>query len=107
VGSQAVAVAEVAPLLGTPGIVDAFPNPFSNETMIRFAVAAEGDVVVDVFDVQGRRVRRVLEGPVAAGAQQVAWDGRDDAGRRVSPGVYFGRVRGADVKGVVRLTVMR
>jgi hypothetical protein len=101
----ATAVAEVesaAPVVG----VSAFPNPLQEETVIRFAAPAAGNVSVDVFDVQGRRVRRVLEGPVAVGAQQAAWDGRDESGELVSPGIYFGRVQGA-AEGVVRLTVVR
>jgi hypothetical protein len=86
--------------------VSAFPNPLQEETVIRFAAPAAGDVSVDVFDVQGRLVRRVLEGLVAVGAQQVVWDGRDEEGQPVSPGLYFGRVQGA-AQGVVRLTVVR
>jgi hypothetical protein len=99
------AVAEVDAVERAEG-VSAFPNPMEEETAIRFAVSAAGEVSVDVFDLQGRRVRRVLEGPVTAGTQQVAWDGRDEKGQRVSPGIYFGRVQGA-VQGVVRLTIVR
>jgi hypothetical protein len=44
-----------------------------------------------VFDVRGARVRRV-DSP--AGATQLSWDGRDDAGRTVPPGIYFARLRG-------------
>jgi len=105
VGAAATSVAAVD-AVEVPVGVAAFPNPFRDETVIRFAAPAAGDVAVDVFDVQGRRVRRVLDGPVATGAQQVAWDGRDEQGQRVSPGIYFGRVQGV-VKGMVRLAVVR
>lgn len=101
----ATAVAEIESVEPAVGVT-AFPNPLQEETAIRFATLAAGDVAVDVFDVQGRRVRRLIEGPVAVGAQQVAWDARDERGQPVSPGIYFGRVQGV-AQGVVRLIVVR
>jgi flagellar hook assembly protein FlgD len=47
---------------------------------------------VEVFDLLGRRVRTLDRGPRAAGAQRVAWDGRDAAGAPVTPGLYHVRV---------------
>jgi hypothetical protein len=95
-------VQSVEPPIG----VSAFPNPMQTETVIRFGAPAPGRVSVDVFDVQGRRVRRLLDGPVAAGVQRAAWDGRDENGELVSPGIYFGRVQGA-AEGTVRMIVVR
>jgi hypothetical protein len=47
------------------------------------------DVRLDVVDVAGRRERRLLAGRVPAGTTTLVWDGRDDAGRSLSPGVHF------------------
>ncbi len=49
-------------------------------------------VSVDVLDLAGRRIRRLHDGPVEIGLYTQVWDGRDDAGRRVAPGIYLGRV---------------
>lgn len=84
------------------------PNPFipsiSGETLIRFRVgpdspdaragAAGGarDVAVAIYDVSGRLVRRLLDGPRAPGEHTAAWDGRDDRGIAVATGVYYYRV---------------
>ena len=35
---------------------------------------------------------RLLDGPAVAGSHFVRWDGRDDQGSRVSPGIYFLRL---------------
>jgi hypothetical protein len=72
----------------------ASPNPFGASTTLRFALADEGAVQLDLFDVGGRHVRRLLDGLHSAGHGQVTWDGRDDRGRDVPPGVYFARLVG-------------
>jgi flagellar hook assembly protein FlgD len=49
-----------------------------------------------VYDVSGRLVRTLVDGRVEAGRHEVAWDGRDQGGRRTASGVYFYRLQGAD-----------
>jgi hypothetical protein len=65
------------------------PNPFSDETSVRFAVPEAGTVSLDVFDVTGRRVARLVDGLLPAGSHVARWDGRDAAGSRVASGVYL------------------
>lgn len=101
-----VAVADAAPD-GPRRPLAAFPNPFRTGTDVRFEVAAAEHVVLDVFDVAGRRVRRLVDGILAPGEQHVAWDGRNEAGAVVSPGVYFGRIDHDGVHESVRLTLTR
>jgi flagellar hook assembly protein FlgD len=70
----------------------AFPNPFDDRTSLRFALESNArNVRIEVYDVQGRRVRTLLDGPVTRGAHVVGWDSRDDTGARVAAGVYFAR----------------
>lgn len=68
------------------------PNPFNPRTVIRYEVAHTGDVSLVVYDVTGRAVRRLVSGLVIEGPHSVDWDGRNDAGDRVSSGVYFYRL---------------
>ena len=49
-----------------------------------------------VFDVAGRRVRRLFGGRPGDGAVQLVWDGRADDARRVPAGIYFARVLSPD-----------
>ena len=69
------------------------PNPFNPETVIRFALARESRVRLEVFDVVGQRVRTLVAERLPAGAHQVLWDGRGEIGERVSSGVYFCRLQ--------------
>jgi hypothetical protein len=66
-----------------------FPNPFNPETTIRFDLPEAGTVALNVFDVTGRRVRRLLSGQMPAGAHRLIWNGQNDDGRSAESGVYF------------------
>ncbi len=78
------------------------PNPFNPRTDISFELPAPGPVILEIFDVTGRRVRRLISGDrYAAGSHQVAWDGNDDSGKAQSSGIYLYRVHatGQSLKG--------
>ncbi len=93
-----------------------FPNPFPNAkvqaTCIWFDLRVQSDVQLDVFDMRGNHVVRILPGrglgtTIPAGRwgraaegsnsgcdERLTWDGRADDGRDVPPGVYIIRFRG-------------
>jgi hypothetical protein len=71
------------------------PNPFATGTVVRFRLSEPARVTLNVYDVAGRRVRRVLAPRwLGTGGHETVWDGRDDRGRRVPSGVYYLRLGG-------------
>jgi hypothetical protein len=80
----------------------AAPNPFVQDVV--FAGPATENARIRIHDVRGRVVR-TLTGNGADGALSVAWDGRDDAGRPVSAGIYLARVEAAN--GTASMKVVR
>ncbi len=70
-----------------------YPNPFNPETTIGFDLPSSADALLEVFDVAGQLQRVLLAGRMEGGRHHVAWDGRDDEGRRVGSGVYLYRLR--------------
>jgi flagellar hook assembly protein FlgD len=73
-----------------------------------YQVSTPGDVVdIKVFDLAGRLVRTLANGPQAPGYHFVMWDGRDDQGAGIRKGIYFVRARvGTQVKHV-QVTMVR
>ena len=67
-------------------VISAWPNPFRSSIMLQCS-AHSG---IRVYDLTGRLVRRL---DTSSGA--VVWDGRNDGGLRLGPGVYFIRVNDA------------
>jgi hypothetical protein len=68
------------------------PNPFGPLTTIAYRLETELPVSLSVFDAGGRRVRALISATQAPGEYSARWDGRDDAGRDLGPGVYFYRL---------------
>jgi hypothetical protein len=69
------------------------PNPFRSRTRIGFDVPEAAPVALVIYDVQGRKVRTIVDGLVAAGRHVVEWDGRDGDDHAVASGVYLCRIR--------------
>jgi hypothetical protein len=86
------------------------PNPFNPTTRIAYALPAETGtipVALDVYDVSGRLVRTLVDGPGKPGAHVVSWDGTDAAGRPVASGVYFYRLRWNGQEDAKRMVLIR
>ncbi len=102
-GAPVVTSAPGAQRLAAPA-----PSPFRDATTISFDVARTGRAALEILDVTGRRVVRLLDGDrVAAGTHRVRWDGRDERGARVSPGIYFVRLTGAQGTETRKVSVLR
>ena len=91
--------------------IASWPNPFDASATISFEVPVglprETRIVLRVYDVAGRCLRTVVDGPRPGGRQTVQWDGRGDDGVEVPAGVYFYQVEvgGERVRG--RVVVVR
>ena len=69
---------------------DSYPNPFNPAVVIPLDLATDAaEVSLTVYDVLGRRVRQVWDGPLGAGTHRFTWDGCDAAGKGVAAGVYI------------------
>lgn len=88
------AVEAVAPPPSAPGLSLAQnrPNPGGPGTEIGYALPGPSRVRLIIYDVRGRAVRDLVSGDRPAGPGVARWDGRDAAGQRVAPGVYFYRL---------------
>lgn len=70
-----------------------YPNPFNPETSIRFQLARDSEVRLEVFSITGQRVRSLISSKLPAGAYRITFDGRDDAGRPLASGLYLYKLR--------------
>ncbi len=69
-----------------------FPHPAVTPVTLRIETAAMSSVSLTVYDLLGRRIRTVLDDQRPAGIHAVTWDGRNELGGRVSPGMYIVRM---------------
>ena len=70
-----------------------YPNPFNSSTTIRYRIEEPGRVRLEIFDVQGKKVKTLADGYTGLGVYQVEWDGADASGKPVATGVYIVRLQ--------------
>jgi hypothetical protein len=87
-----------------PGI----PNPFSSVTSVRYDLPVAARVDLEVFDVSGRLVRRLIDHrPTEPGRHTALWGGRNESGQPVGPGIYFCRLSAGSKSQIQRLVLLR
>ena len=93
-GEQMTAV--MTPTIARPAqyrLGDSYPNPFNPAVVIPLDLATDAaQVSLTVYDVLGRRVRQLWQGPLGAGVHRFTWDGHDEVGKGVAAGGYIYKV---------------
>jgi len=86
-------------LIGLPRAVSLaqnYPNPFNSATTIEYALRSASGVVLEVYDLSGQRVLKLVDHFHDEGRYTVSWDGLDKAGNPLSSGVYLMRLQALD-----------
>jgi poly-gamma-glutamate capsule biosynthesis protein CapA/YwtB (metallophosphatase superfamily) len=87
-----------------------FPNPFNPETgptSLSFNLESGARVVVEIFDLKGKRVKVLTDADYQAGEQQLSWDGRNTKGEIVGSGVYFYQLKTPDIRQIKKCILLR
>ncbi len=69
-----------------------YPNPFNPETTIKYALAEQGNVKLDIYNSKGQLVKTLVNDVQTPGFKSVIWNGKDNQGKKVSSGIYFYRL---------------
>jgi hypothetical protein len=73
-----------------------YPNPFNPSTAIKYYLPEKMDVTLEVYDLTGRLITRLVDERQEPGLHSVEWRGLDATGREVSAGVYIYRLQSGD-----------
>ncbi len=74
------------------GLEPPHPNPADGAARLGLSLSRAGLARLELFGADGARVRTLVNAELAAGPHEVVWDGRDDTGRAMAPGLYFARL---------------
>lgn len=83
------------------------PNPFNLSTAIEFTLPHSEKVSLIIYSVTGQKVRELVSGNLTAGEHTAVWDGRDNAGRPVSSGVYLTRLCTGQAAAMRRMVLLK
>ncbi len=91
--------------IGTTALLGIRPNPFVSSTRIDFELSTPGPAALDVYDVRGRLVIRLMARTIGAGRHEAMWDGRGSPTHAAAHGIYF--VRLATPKGLLSIKLIK
>ena len=81
-------------ILGTAApVLGAWPNPFNPRVDLAWELAAPTRIDLEIYDLRGRLVRRLLQGSPVSERDHVTWNGTDQTGRTLPSGVYLVKVQ--------------
>jgi hypothetical protein len=89
------------------GLYAAHPNPFNPSTTVPFELEGRGRVFIQVYDVNGKLTRTLLNEVKSAGKHEIAWDGRNDTGEAVASGVYFVKMKAGRFTAVQKAVLVK
>jgi predicted acyl esterase len=98
---------ETAPAGGELRLLGVHPNPSQARATLRFSLAGPERLRVDVYDMGGRQVSRLVDAVYGTGQHAVTWTGLDRAGRVVPSGVYLLRVSSKDNVFITKALLLR
>ncbi|HNW55822.1 MAG TPA: FlgD immunoglobulin-like domain containing protein, partial [bacterium] len=69
------------------------PTRVGNNVNVRFETKSRDITTIDVYNIKGQKVRTIVNSNLSVGQHQLIWNGHTDAGKPVSSGMYFFRMK--------------
>jgi flagellar hook assembly protein FlgD len=88
-------------------LIVGYPNPFTLVTHIEYEIQKTGQVQARVSDIYGKNIKTLVSGTRQAGRYRLTWNGENDSGERVSPGVYYCTLWTGDKTGTLKLILIK
>lgn len=73
-----------------------YPNPFNSSTLIKYALKKDVNVLINIYNVLGQKIKTLVDEYQNAGYKSIIWDGTNDNGKAVSSGIYFYKIIAGD-----------
>jgi len=83
------------------------PNPFNPVTTIRYDLPEDAMVNITIYDMIGRRIKTLIKNEQATGYRTVVWDGCNDAGLPVSPGLYLYTIKAGNYVQTKKMVLLK
>lgn len=84
-----------------------FPNPFQQQTSIRYHLSKRSDVSLVVYNALGQEIKTIVQSTQSPGSFEATWDGKDTQGLAAPSGIYFYRLLADDFQATGRMTLIR
>lgn len=96
---------QIVPSVGLE--VHNYPNPFNPETTIQYQLSQDGPVTIDIFNVKGQKVVRLVDEHQDAGMHSAVWNGTDQNDKTVGSGLFFCKLRSDNGSCIRKMILMK
>jgi hypothetical protein len=84
-----------------------YPNPFNPSTSIKYAIAFQAHVRMELFNIRGEKILSLVDAHQSPGLYTVQWDGKNYLGKPVSNGLYLCSLRAGDYNRTIRIVLLK
>ena len=84
-----------------------YPNPFNPNTVIQYSIINPTQVSLRIYDVLGGEVKTLVNQEQIGGVYEVNWNGNDEAGNKVSTGVYFYKLDAGEYSSTKKMVLLK
>ena len=84
-----------------------YPNPFNPVTSLRYDLPNDGLVNITIYDMVGRIVKTLLNGPQTAGFKSVQWNATNDRNEPVSAGLYLYTIQSGEFRQTKKMVFLK
>ncbi|MDP8204631.1 MAG: FlgD immunoglobulin-like domain containing protein, partial [Candidatus Tenebribacter mawsonii] len=88
-------------------LIGNYPNPFNPETKIEFSLLEARDVDLVIYNIKGEKIKKLVDGKMAAGFHSAVWNGEDDFGKKVASGIYLYRFKTDEIDQTKKMMLIK
>ena len=94
-------------IVGLKNFIRNYPNPFNPETTIEFGIKENSNVLIEIYNIKGQKVKTLINGFREAGYHSIIWNGKDSNGKPVASGLYFYRMRTDNYQKIRKMILLK
>ena len=84
-----------------------YPNPFNPTTSIRYNLETEAYITLEIYNIKGQLIRKLIDDRISAGVQTIVWDGLDKNSNQVSSGIYFYKLTAGEQSSTKKMILLK
>jgi hypothetical protein len=88
-------------------LYQSYPNPFNNQTIIKYDLLKSCQVSLTIYNILGQKVKTLVEGYQVTGSKVVNWDGKDEKGKDLASGIYFYQLKAGEATQTKRMALLK
>lgn len=88
-------------------LYQSYPNPFNNQTIIKYDLLKSCQVTLTIYNILGQKVKTLVKERQSAGSKTVSWDGKDEKNKDLASGIYFYQLKAGEVTQTKRMVLLK